>query len=343
MPVLKRKCTFRIIEIAGGREIYSQSRSKAIRKLRNLGTAEEVDKWKTQKSPIKQSVWELRGRNKELKKVKNWREFTETVFASEISSVQHDEPEQPENEKVALPASSSMAQAVVVFDDIGDSWEDEESKNSVEEKQKLPLNRSDYHSTDSIESDRVAKVIGSLPIAVYEGSPRRYGVRQSSDQSSHPQLPSAQSLLSSPSVYPPRPGFPQRIICTPNDSEQNSLSDNGFNNQKTNSLSSPSKVPCSTATFDYLYEFSETRKVLEEFFKCPPNDDISLQAEFQDLDYELRLQSSDSGNSYVGQRLAKGLPDQCDFNLRIESPRKFSNSTNLQGYQVIASDIRYLN
>lgn len=24
------------------------------------------------------------------------------------------------------------------------------------------------------------------------------------------------------------------------------------------------------STFDYLYEFSETRKVLEEFFKCPP-------------------------------------------------------------------------
>jgi hypothetical protein len=24
-----------------------------------------------------------------------------------------------------------------------------------------------------------------------------------------------------------------------------------------------------TTAFDYLYEFSETRKVLEEFFKCP--------------------------------------------------------------------------
>lgn len=29
-------------------------------------------------------------------------------------------------------------------------------------------------------------------------------------------------------------------------------------------------------TFDYLYEFSETRKVLEEFFKCPPSDDTIL-------------------------------------------------------------------
>lgn len=30
-----------------------------------------------------------------------------------------------------------------------------------------------------------------------------------------------------------------------------------------------SLVSPSGSTFDYLYEFSETRKVLEEFFKCP--------------------------------------------------------------------------
>lgn len=28
-----------------------------------------------------------------------------------------------------------------------------------------------------------------------------------------------------------------------------------------------------TTTFDYLYEFSETRKVLEDFFKCPNTDE----------------------------------------------------------------------
>lgn len=31
-----------------------------------------------------------------------------------------------------------------------------------------------------------------------------------------------------------------------------------------------------SSTFDYLYEFSETRKVLEEFFKCPSTDDRVL-------------------------------------------------------------------
>lgn len=34
-----------------------------------------------------------------------------------------------------------------------------------------------------------------------------------------------------------------------------------------------SEQPPKISTFDYLYEFSETRKVLEEFFKCPGNDE----------------------------------------------------------------------
>lgn len=34
-----------------------------------------------------------------------------------------------------------------------------------------------------------------------------------------------------------------------------------------------SEQPPKSSTFDYLYEFSETRKVLEEFFKCPGNDE----------------------------------------------------------------------
>ena len=49
--------------------------------------------------------------------------------------------------------------------------------------------------------------------------------------------------------------------------------------------------------YDYRYEFSETRKVLEEFFKA--ENEFPAQP---DLDYSLtRL---DSGSSYVGQRLA---------------------------------------
>lgn len=46
-------------------------------------------------------------------------------------------------------------------------------------------------------------VIGSLPIAEYEGSPRRYGLRTTENI-----MP---TLLSSPTVSFPRPGFPQVI------------------------------------------------------------------------------------------------------------------------------------
>jgi hypothetical protein len=37
-----------------------------------------------------------------------------------------------------------------------------------------------------------------------------------------------------------------------------------------------------TSTFDYLYEFSETRKVLEEFFKTSENDKIKEFEKFSD-------------------------------------------------------------
>lgn len=56
--------------------------------------------------------------------------------------------------------------------------------------------------------------------------------------------------------------------------------------------------------------------------------------EFQDLEYELKRQGSDSGNSYVGQRLAKGRQEQNEFCVRVESPRKHNNTNNLIGLQV---------
>lgn len=109
---------------------------------------------------------------------------------------------------------------VVVFDDIEDSWREEGGqppKRAEEEATSI-------YSPSEAECARVTKVIGNLPIAVYEGSPRRYGVRHSENNCSHPQLPSAQSLLASPSVYPPRPGFPQRVVCSTGESESNEVS-----------------------------------------------------------------------------------------------------------------------
>ena len=64
-----------------------------------------------------------------------------------------------------------------------------------------------------------------------------------------------------------------------------------------------------------LYEFSETRKVLDEFFK-PPDEDGRLIG-FDDLDYTLRRQA---GNSYVGQRLA-AVETSSELGVE-ESPKK---------------------
>lgn len=309
-------------------------------------------------------MWELRGRCNDAKKLRNSRDFTETVFASEVCSVTHEQQEQqqaqqqlqqhssPENERDIVSPTANMALPgeVVIFDDIGDNWRDDEK--SMEGDRPNDVNVFNNHTAtntfpgDAESIERVTKVIGNLPIAVYEGSPRRYGPRQVESNCTHPQLPSAQSLLASPSVYPPRPGFPQRVVCTPSDTEPQTPSENtNFNvsqpkfhlrhaTSKLFQRSKPGSPRTTTSTFDYLYEFSETRKVLEEFFKCPPPEEENrLEVEFQDLEYELRRQAGDSGNSYVGQRLAKGRPEQADFCLRIDSPRTL-NTVNLIGLQV---------
>ncbi|XP_065165959.1 uncharacterized protein [Atheta coriaria] len=353
----------RIIEIAGGREIYSQSRSKASRKSRNNPTSlvgDELDKKQ------RQGVWELRGGGTAARcnndavglaakaKARAARDFTETVFASEVCSMtmtQQNSSAVEAQQLQELQATLAQLQQrnggggggspdndVVVFDDIGESWQND-SPPLLMENGSSDSNAGNVGGVSSITTattnntntsppynnhqmdERVTKVIGSLPIAVYEGSPRRYGPRHQESNCTHPQLPSAQSLLASPSVYPPRPGFPQRVVCSPSENDAPTT-----DNYRTNG-SKPGSPRTTSSTFDYLYEFSETRKVLEEFFKCPPPEEENrLEAEFQDLEYELRRQAGDSGNSYVGQRLAK-RPEQ-DFCLRIDSPRKH-NSTNL--------------
>lgn len=223
---------FRIIEIAGGRELFSQSRSKAVRKSRNSGVGEDGEK-KIQKSPMRQGVWELRGRSNENKKLKNSREYTETVFSSEVCSVTHQQHEKRDSieieNKVSSPnISMTFPGEVVVFDDIGESWHVDENKRDNDHSNHTATN---LINTSDNESAKVTKVIGNLPIAVYEGSPRRYGPRQMETNFTHPQLPSAQSLLASPSVYPPRPGFPQRVVYTPspNENETSPTTENNIN------------------------------------------------------------------------------------------------------------------
>ncbi|XP_051173850.1 uncharacterized protein LOC127289758 isoform X6 [Leptopilina boulardi] len=444
----------RIIEIAGGREVFSQSRAKvASRKSRYLTasnsvpndeiSSEKLSAKKNNKSPNRQSVWELRSRCGETKRHRMNREVTETVFSSEVHSVRrnpvksildYDSPKSnriinydsilnSNNIEYGVPKSitdldygltkncidyqsnhttpaRSMAIVsdgeVVVFDDIDDNWQGlrldlgstntsqinntnsdlgvddthrgrippEPPSSSVGSSPTFHQNSTEFfkvvtpasdceaHSPSPERNHKVTRVIGELPIAQYSESPRRYGVRENS------RLP---TLLSSPSVYmTPRPGFPQRVLPnTPNQKEKEDNCTESLNvqesviestvlhseDQNTNSLTPLNKtevedkdedplktsvLPSETisslvspggSTFDYLYEFSETRKVLEEFFKCPPpseeKENNTDSFAFQDLEYELRRQG---GSSYVGQRLASGLPNE--EVLVHESPKK---------------------
>ncbi|KAI5711337.1 hypothetical protein M8J75_016198 [Diaphorina citri] len=325
----------RIIEIAGGREVYCQSRSKSSRsKSGNHGG-----------EPKKQQPLQQDGTSSEV---------TETVFSNEVSSVKHQRQQ------------NSADEGCVVFDDIGgDEWGRRPSRqrsggplSSGGSSPSPPLHHYPFHfssnhplffkqqqdsqvpkhsggesrgggggSEASLSSDSKhstagsanQKVLGSpLPIAQYEGSPRRYG--NANKLTEPPVLP---SLLSSPSVYLPKPGFPQRILdedssgCTPGVSSSHQA-------PATISTGSISPPPGQGPGFDYLYEFSETRKVLEEFFK--PGDNVNNinnsgtnSHQFRDLEYELRRQNSleldkkggvekrgggGRGSSYVGLRLA---------------------------------------
>ncbi|XP_065207556.1 protein lin-10-like isoform X2 [Planococcus citri] len=301
----------RIIEIAGGREVFSQSRSKACRKSRSSFDSEKI------KSPGR--VWELRARMSEDKKHENTREITETVFSSEIKSVKH-----PQTISLGINGS-------VIFDDIDENWKSDNSThipqrtyhynnlshNSNKESKLASKVDSGEGAEKNTELNKISAphVIGSLPIAEYEGSPRRYGLRTTENI-----MP---TLLSSPTVTFPRPGFPQRIL---DESPIASVS------SVTTSLPSTT----TSSSFNYLYEYSETRKVLEEFFK--PDDTQDKAQQFRELEYELKRRRRtsfdqgksydqgkgyDQGSSYVGLRLAEAR----DGNLQ-SSPRKHSQDSS---------------
>lgn len=74
------------------------------------------------------------------------------------------------------------------------------------------------------------------------------------------------TLVVSPTVEETPP--PEQPSPTPepdDDDDEDFLKPSFLSSDNLSSLVTPGG-----STFDYLYEFSETRKVLEEFFKCPP-------------------------------------------------------------------------
>lgn len=105
------------------------------------------------------------------------------------------------------------------------------------------------------------RMIGGVQIADYEGSPRRFGATQQQQSLHLPDTSIRAEVGKSPS--PIRPGFPQRVVLkaiTP--PEQREKCDRGKEEDPQQCDLEAAAVP----SFDYVYEFSETRKVLNEFF-----------------------------------------------------------------------------
>jgi hypothetical protein len=72
-----------------------------------------------------------------------------------------------------------------------------------------------------------------------------------------------------------------------------------------------------TSTFDYLYEFSETRKVLEEFFKCP-DDKIKEFEKFSDF--------NESDDSLVSR--LHNMLERLNFKCENEERRRQTDTRN---------------
>ncbi|XP_054731399.1 amyloid-beta A4 precursor protein-binding family A member 1 isoform X1 [Anastrepha obliqua] len=281
---------------------------------------------------------------------------------------------------------------IVVFDDIDTNWMNKTNAASMPNAANSGIpyikNTNDsyasaHHQHNNEDILKVTKMIGQLPIAEYEGSPRRFGNQ-----------PQGNMKQAGTSAYPKRPpGFPQRVSPIAGaqlQQQQYSTMQQQLMQQELNARSSqyaqlslqqqlqqyytatPSSALATTAAigtnnyrdnksmgnlididdggvpvatvdgaqvktpaFDYLYECSETRKVLEEFFKANSEDEkrYTDYTESGDdvgscdthLEYEReRQREREEGKhmeqAYIGQRLARIPKDE--LNMVHRSPRK---------------------
>ncbi|CAG9118012.1 unnamed protein product [Plutella xylostella] len=377
----------RIIEIAGGRELYSQSRTKAVRKLRhsnthkhNLRNKARPGKDSTDYTDNVSTEIPLHRINSEPKKMVS-RHTSPTYTNGDREAIIENNFSIPKNSSPILdprvandlstkgsPIAVVADGEVVVFDD-NEDWkglrkDPDASDNEIDLSVKRTLDNMKHCDGSDImnnkngvssessgscderggqlsdasggawsgDEDKRVRVIGELPIAEYEGSPRRYGI--------------GSNMTSNTTSRSPRPGFPQRVVTESRDITP----------------------PSSSAAFDYLYEFSETRKVLEEFFRCPAvaaqaqqiasTDEIvnfqfsetrkvleeffrcpavAAQAQqiastdeivnFQELDYSLRRQTQQDCGS------ENGIEAGSESEWPLDSPHATHNHTNFLGLQ----------
>ncbi|XP_018796754.1 PREDICTED: amyloid beta A4 precursor protein-binding family A member 1 isoform X3 [Bactrocera latifrons] len=269
---------------------------------------------------------------------------------------------------------------IVVFDDIDTNWMNKTNtsgfsntiNSSIQHTNSVPEGYTSVHHQHNNEDIlKVTKMIGQLPIAEYEGSPRRFGNQ-----------PLGTTKQTGTCALPKRPpGFPQRVSPIAG-SQQYASMQQQLMQQEVNSRSTQcaqrllqqqqqhyySTTPTSliglnncrdnksvgnlididerstpgidgaqvkTPAFDYLYECSETRKVLEDFFKANSEDEkrftdytesgddvgsCDTHMEYEQEREREREEGKHMEQAYIGQRLAR-IPKE-ELNMIHRSPRK---------------------
>ncbi|KMZ10348.1 uncharacterized protein LOC6726282 isoform X2 [Drosophila simulans] len=205
---------------------------------------------------------------------------------------------------------------IVVFDDIDTNW----------------MNKASSGQRPGSNEDvlKVTKMIGQLPIAEYEGSPRRFGSQPNTNT----------ITMGGPRKRPP--GFPQRVSPTtsaannataPAKASVGNLIDL-VDHEEERSGTLREKTP----TFDYLYEFSETRKVLEEFFKANPEDekrytDYTTESGDDVASSPQEYPATPMEQAYIGQRLARIPKDELYMVHRSPTKKPPSDQNPATAYQ----------
>ncbi|XP_037920527.1 uncharacterized protein LOC119657601 isoform X2 [Hermetia illucens] len=265
---------------------------------------------------------------------------------------------------------------VVVFDDIAESWQNlrvttdhtsTEHNPQAQQQQQLCSNdtkdilleQTNYEQRDGGMERKFIDRNFAIPAGIrhgiieYEGSPRRIG--QGSPEGGHQSiqlhLQRSKVYTASAPLHAARPGFPQRIFSQPpetpspigNDAQQSNTEDtsNDVSEIGTSSDFTSSEKPKSS-TFDYLYEFSETRKVLEEFFKCPSNEEKPVEngsdVDSTDIHYDYGVNLEADVNNYIEQRIASSPisnhQQEDEIDCKNESENGLDTTNNKENHDI---------
>ncbi|XP_047738650.1 uncharacterized protein LOC108674532 [Hyalella azteca] len=359
------------IEAAGGRELYSHSRSRMHRhrggsaSLVTPHSNSMIISQQHSKQQQQQQLVQLQQQNQQLgpqslnavnqveQQMHKQNPLDHSSASSSCSRTSRESglpPDSPLVYEARLAGSSE-----VVFDDIGE-WSGGLTVRGVDGQthaSSTPTSGPDSESPE-VSPSRVTK-IGNVPIADYEGSPRRYGPRSGNLRISPRQNHSMR----------PRPGFPRRVSTFPEDkkitiekpgmglphSENHPkkdkwVGDNGVPSSVSHVDKIESPVPHMISTLTSVYAStlndtmntnSTTSTTASEKASAPVDQEpiydyeVSetqkvLQDFFKDsrvtrtptqafYDLEYHLKRH-HGNSYVGQRLAEEY--EADFSVRLK-------------------------